>query len=735
MLSLVVSATAFARQSPGREDTTARARAALEAGRPYQASRQLAPLLTAPAGRDSATLLLAARAAAGWEGWATVVELLARETWLDRVEGGAGRALLARARVERSEDAVADAVAARATGTPGTLSGRVVTLARAYDRAGLLDSAAATYRRAAELLPDISDWLLLRAAGVQSDSAVRAGHYDWLTLAAARLRIPYTEALARDRTGDGAGAAERYDALGARLTAMRIRLRLWTEPDSMAQFRTELLALLDARRTADESRGAITLLDARFAPLSRAEELAVARRAAGVDRAARAAEGFARAARTSPLGEGDRVAYGQALARLARHREALEVLAGIRDKAARPRAEYARARSLLAVGRAPDALSVLGHVRDSMASDTATAAMAGFLAAETLVDRGDDAGARPAFLAVSRRFSRTSHGARAGFQAALIAYLQGEFATAAAEFAALAERPGDRSETPGALYWAGRALAAQGDTVAARTAWRSVWERFPTSYYVLPASSRLELPAELIPGIAAAPPPDAAALVVLDRVRLLEENGLAAEARFELERLTRDADSAPRLAGIAAAFAQRGQTSRAYRLALRSGSAAVRSMVYPIPRPTDLMEAAAAAGVDPLLAAAIIRQESAFDPAALSRADARGLMQVMPTLGAALARAEGVPEWRTELLFQPEINLRFGTRHLAVGLRRYERMEHALAAYNAGGRPTGKWLALSGAAGDPEVFIERIQYVETRDYVRRVLRNLSLYRALYPSVP
>jgi soluble lytic murein transglycosylase len=252
---------------------------------------------------------------------------------------------------------------------------------------------------------------------------------------------------------------------------------------------------------------------------------------------------------------------------------------------------------------------------------------------------------------------------------------------------------------------------------------------------VLPASSRLELPAELIPGPEAEPAPDSMALRVLDRVGLLEDNGLAAEARFELERLTREADDTSRLNGIAVAFSRRGYTSRAWRLALRSGSPAMQRLVYPLPSQGDLADAAAAAGVDPLLAAAIMRQESGFDPAALSRADARGLMQVMPTLGAALARVEKVPEWRTELLHQPEINLRFGTRHLAEMLRRYDRLEHTLAAYNAGSRPTGKWLTLGGVARDPEVFIERIQYVETRDYVRRVLRNLSWYRTLHPSVP
>ena len=146
---------------------------ALKSGRPYLAFRMLGPLLSSPAPRDPATTLLAARAAAGWDSWGNVVRLLAGEPWLDQLEAGAGRALLARARVERSEDAVRDAETATGNAPANERGPRLVILARAYDRAGILDSAALTYRRAAALLPGIGDWLLLRAAGVERDSLAR----------------------------------------------------------------------------------------------------------------------------------------------------------------------------------------------------------------------------------------------------------------------------------------------------------------------------------------------------------------------------------------------------------------------------------------------------------------------------------------------------------------------------------------------------------------------------------
>jgi soluble lytic murein transglycosylase len=116
---------------------------------------------------------------------------------------------------------------------------------------------------------------------------------------------------------------------------------------------------------------------------------------------------------------------------------------------------------------------------------------------------------------------------------------------------------------------------------------------------------------------------------------------------------------------------------------------------------------------------------------ARSAADARGLMQVLPSVGATIARAERFPEWDPVLLYQPDVNLAIGIRHLATRLRRVNgSTEVALASYNAGPTPTSRWLRLRGTH-DPEVFVERIPFVETRDYVRRVLYNWERYATLY----
>jgi hypothetical protein len=100
---------------------------------------------------------------------------------------------------------------------------RLTLLARALDRIDSRDSSRVAYEQAATLLPEAGDWLRLRAAGVSEDSTTRAGLYAMVTSGAARSRIPNTEALARERTGDTAGAIRAYEALGARFPALRLR--------------------------------------------------------------------------------------------------------------------------------------------------------------------------------------------------------------------------------------------------------------------------------------------------------------------------------------------------------------------------------------------------------------------------------------------------------------------------------------------------------------------------------
>ena len=152
--------------------------------------------------------------------------------------------------------------------------------------------------------------------------------------------------------------------------------------------------------------------------------------------------------------------------------------------------------------------------------------------------------------------------------------------------------------------------------------------------------------------------------------------------------------------------------------------------LYPIAYEHALVREIERHRLDAALVAALIRQESSFDPRATSRVGARGLMQIMPAVGKQLASAQRYHTWDAALLYQPDVSLELGTIHLAGMLKTFPDVTHALAAYNAGSSRARRWLERAGA-DDPEVYVERIPFTETRDYVRVILRNRELYKSLY----
>ena len=223
----------------------------------------------------------------------------------------------------------------------------------------------------------------------------------------------------------------------------------------------------------------------------------------------------------------------------------------------------------------------------------------------------------------------------------------------------------------------------------------------------------------------------------VNRVLALKDVGMDVEAGFENDRLFRDALANPtRMVATAHALAGGDQASRSIALGRRAldeigHSAENYRLYFPVLERETLVSSSKENGLDPVLVAALIRQESNFNPLATSPAGARGLMQLMPSVGKDLAAAKGISPWDPELLYQPATNIKLGTAHLSVLVRKYPEVVKALSAYNAGESRVEKWSTKAGA-NDPEVFTERIPFVETRDYVRTILRNRAYYQALYP---
>jgi len=719
----------------------ARADSLIRAGRPWRATALLAPSLRTPASAAPELRLAGARAAWGWDGWSEVERLLRDAPWLDTSFGGEGRELLARSALARGQDAVSDARAALASASTDEVRVvRRVMLARAYDRGNQPDSASAAYLSGASRLPRVADWLRLRAAGVTADSGARATLFARVGSTPARARIAFTDAQARERTGDFAGAARVYRSVGEEGSAFRAEALIARDDAAKSALATRIVAYLSRSPSAANVRSALEVLATLEAPLTAPQELVTARAAAESGPAARAIAGFERVLRTSSSGTNaltpaDRFAYAGALLRAGRAADAASQFALVGEPALAAAASYQRARALLQSGNGSGARSALRSTATTYATTSAAAAPALLLLADLQVDDGDLAGAARSLAEVGQRHPGATQAPLARFRSGLLAFSR-DAGAAAAVFDTLVQRYPRDDEATAARYWAARSHDRAGRRDDAERRWREIIADSPLSYYAHLSARRLKAAPWAAPAgadtVAHIPAVDSA----LVRLTLLDQLGMDVESRFELDALAERAGTTPSdAAAIAQGMAAAGQPSRALRVAVAalgggSGSRALLRAAYPVVHADALVEESRRNALDPALVAGLIRQESSFNPRAISPAGARGLMQLLPTVGASVARSRNYPLWNQALLLDPDVSLELGTAHLATSLRRGTPPVRALAAYNAGGARLRRWLRRPGSE-DPELFAEWIPYTETRDYVRIVQRNAEIYRALY----
>jgi len=125
-----------------------------------------------------------------------------------------------------------------------------------------------------------------------------------------------------------------------------------------------------------------------------------------------------------------------------------------------------------------------------------------------------------------------------------------------------------------------------------------------------------------------------------------------------------------------------------------------------------------------------VREESSYYPRAVSRAGARGLMQLMPATAKPMADVRGLPFEEGGVLDDPRANLDLGTAFFAGLMKEFGDPRLAIAAYNAGPKRVRDWWK-ARRTGDMEAFVEQIPYDETRQYVKRVMLSWAEYRRLY----
>jgi soluble lytic murein transglycosylase len=300
-------------------------------------------------------------------------------------------------------------------------------------------------------------------------------------------------------------------------------------------------------------------------------------------------------------------------------------------------------------------------------------------------------------------------------------------------------------QTARVAYEVGKQHERAGRESAARAMYTAAMLADPVSYYALRAGNRLgvdpleRIVAEPRPWIGLASDP-AEAAGVLRRLDQLEAAGLTAEWQAEYAGAMRAFAERPAAAiALAEGIRDRGYPVEAIRygrqlLARRDGEWDERllKVVFPFPYRRLIEEESRRARIDPLLFAALVRQESSFQPDARSWVGATGLGQIMPATGRWLAPSIGVQRYDDRLLNVPEVNVRMGTRYLGDLLRRYDgSRDLALAGYNAGPGRADRWKRELNYGRDVDAFREAIPFDETRHYVKVVLRNYAVYERLY----
>lgn len=345
-------------------------------------------------------------------------------------------------------------------------------------------------------------------------------------------------------------------------------------------------------------------------------------------------------------------------------------------------------------------------------------------------------------LAASHGLDRTDGTrAEAEFLAGFIALRFLNDAPRAARHFAEIERSGPSVITTSrGAYWQGRAALARGDTAAARAHFARAAER-PTAFYGQLAGRELgeDMPALTRRLSRAAPPePDRARLAAFeqrDLVRAAQALADLGDPRRALTFLLRledaSADATDRLV-VARLARGLGRHDHAVWIARRAGAQGAMLLPYgwpaPFPAPQGVLE--------PALVFAISRQESNFDPLAVSSARAMGVMQLLPSTAQEVARRLGIRHATPMLTQDPAHNMLLGAHYAAEMLARFGgHPVLAAAAYNAGRGRVDQWLV---TYGDPRTgtdlldWMEQIPFAETRNYVQRVIENVAVYRALDP---
>jgi peptidoglycan lytic transglycosylase len=756
MVAIVVTGLSYpepasAQTSPSPFDS---ARVELNRGRAWHAAR----LIRATAELDALTpreSLLLARSEAGWRNWSGVIAVLDGASWLGELDGAVGEYLLgvAFARLEsweRAERWLSSFESRSGQTREGGLARS--RLARVRVRAGKFEEAVATLEGMSRDPAQLRAWTALEVAR----SASRAAEPE---VVRSVLRFSDDEAYSRGWALEGEALLRAGDSAAA-LSFFRVRApslasnsrRAWAlmmtgellqasgeTEEARASFEGSIEAFPQGMSGSRSARGLLEVNG-----LSAELSLRLARilaRAGDAERAVEAYDLHFAGLDDAPSAE-LRFARARQLALADRHEDAVREFRVIVDEAdstfqLRVLDEWVDVRR--DQGRQAAARTVQGWILERFpGSDQAAEIL--FYRGDALQDRRSYDQASALYRSALETGSTRNLAGLSWMRLGLLELERGRRAEAAEIFLSYAERFSDGRRWDQATFWAGRALAEAEGSAEGEPYFRSLLEKTPMSYYAVLAAAELEESFSVeVPeaGPATDPAPwmreDLVLLDLLTEAELTDATSwLVGQMRA---RVSEAVDDRP---ALAEALIERGYAVEGIRLGQahiadgqRLDSRLLR-IIYPFPFREVILAESRERGLDPFFLAGLIRQESVFDADVVSRAGAVGLMQVMPATGRQLARSERIEGFSTESLETPEINLHLGVNFWLDLERRFQggHVPLRLSAYNAGPTRARRWRTLPENA-DALRFTERIPFEETRGYVKAVLRNAALYRALY----
>jgi soluble lytic murein transglycosylase len=360
----------------------------------------------------------------------------------------------------------------------------------------------------------------------------------------------------------------------------------------------------------------------------------------------------------------------------------------------------------------------------------------------------EDELAAQVFAELYQKFPKGPRAERAAWKGGWWSYKNGDYANTITSFENAATAFPRSDYRPSFLYWAARSHAKLGHPDEAAARLRLVHSDYGNSYYGRLAAQHLArrgdplgmdrpVSASRQPLSSTAPRPPTET-----RIRALLAAGLYDDALNELRYAQRTWGGSPELdATMAWTYQQMGELRRAITLMRRvypqfltAGGeelpTEILQVIFPLTYWNSIRKHSIARELDPYLVAALIAQESTFDPRARSSANAWGLMQIVPSTGRRLARALKIRRFSTATLTEPDTNIRMGTLHFSQLVRQYGGVHYALASYNAGDSRVLRWKAERPGLDEDE-FIDDIPFPETQNYVKRILGTAEDYRRLY----